>query len=345
MDMSPALGWSPPPHWSRVTVIDAHTGGEPFRVVVEGLPGIPGEDMASRRAYAEENLDDLRRRLMWEPRGHADMYGGWVGPPVSPDSDLSVLFTHNDGFSTMCGHGIIALAKVLLDTGILPAGEGPNRTIGIDTPAGPVQATAVIDEGMVASVRFRNVPSFVYQRNVTAKTESFGEVVCDIAYGGAFYAFVDAGSIGLDQGDPAALVPAGREIKTAVSAASPPRHPEREDLSFLYGVIFTGPPDQSENHSKQVCVFADGEIDRSPTGTGVSALLALLHDAGATTLHEEIRVESLLGSVFTGRVVDTTLVGKVTAVVPEVGGTAHIIGRSELWFDPSDPLAGGFFLR
>jgi len=345
MDLSPALDWSPPPQWSRVTVVDAHTGGEPFRVVVEGLPEIPGEDMASRRAFAEENLDDLRRKLMWEPRGHADMYGGWVCPPVSPESDLSVLFTHNAGFSTMCGHGIIALVKVLVDTGALPAGEGPTRTIGIDTPAGRVEATAVLEEGMVASVRFLNVPSFVYQRRVTAKTGSFGDVVCDIAYGGAFYAFVDAVSIGLDLRDLAALVSAGREIKAAVSAVSPPRHPERADLSFLYGVIFTGPPDRSENHRKQVCVFADGEIDRSPTGTGVSALLALLHNAGTTTLNEEIRVESLVESVFTGRVVDTTLVGSLAAVVPEIGGNAHLIGRSELWFDPSDPLAGGFFLR
>jgi proline racemase len=345
MDMSPALDWSPPPHWSRVTVVDAHAGGEPFRVVVEGLPEIPGEDMASRRAYAEEHLDDLRRRLMWEPRGHADMYGGWIGPRVSPDGDLSVLFTHNDGFSTMCGHGIISLVKVLLDTGILPAGDRPSHTIGIDTPAGPVQATAFLEDATVVSVRFRNVPSFVHQRKVTARTDGFGEVVCDIAYGGAFYAFVDTVPLGLDQSDPAALVQVGREIKTAVSAVSPPRHPGRADLSFLYGVIFTGPPDRPENHSKQVCVFADGEIDRSPTGTGVSALLALLHDAGMIALDEEIKVESLLGSVFTGRVVETTEVGGLAAVVPEIGGTAHIIGRSELWFDPSDPLAGGFFLR
>lgn len=277
---------------------------------------------------------------MWEPRGHADMYGGWIGSPISPDADLSVLFTHNDGFSTMCGHGIIALVKVVLDTRILPSKE----QIGIDTPAGLVIASAEREKGTVTRVLFRNVASFVHRRDVTVPTASFGPVRCDIAYGGAFYAFVEGSSLSLVPTDVTELVRAGREIKAAVSEIHPPRHPERADLSFLYGVIFTWPPRHRSHHSRQVCVFADGEVDRSPTGTGVSARLAILHDAGEVAIGDEILVESIVGSVFSGRVAELGDVSGLAAVVPEIGGSAHITGRAELWFDPADPLAGGFLL-
>jgi proline racemase len=273
------------------------------------------------------------------------MYGGWLGPPVSPEADLSVLFTHNEGFSTMCGHGIIALVKVVLDMGVIGAEGGPSRTVGIDTPAGLVTATAQLDGGSVTSVRFRNVPSFVARRSVAADTGNHGVVSCDIAYGGAFYAFVDASTMELGPADVAELVRAGRGIKEHISETAPPRHPEDDDLSFLYGVIFVFPADGRSRHSRHVCVFADGEVDRSPTGTGVSARLALLHQVGAVSVGEEILVESIVGSVFSGRVVGTTEVDGIPAVIPEIGGTAHITGRSELWFDPDDPLGGGFFLR
>lgn len=343
--MSAALDWSPPSDWQRLTVIDSHAGGEPFRLVVEGLPAITGDDMTARRRFAQENLDDLRKMLMWEPRGHADMYGGWLGPPVSSGADLSVLFTHNEGFSTMCGHGIIALVKVVLDIGIIPLEQGAEPALAIDTPAGLVTTTASIISGEVTSVRFRNVPSFVAETGLRVATPSLGEVACDIAYGGAFYAFVDGSALGLDPSDVAAMVHAGRELKESVSRTSPPRHPERADLSFLYGVIFVFPPQDASRHSRHVCVFADGEVDRSPTGTGVSARLALLHEAGSISVSEEISIESVVGSVFTGRIAETTKVGDLSAVIPEVGGNASITGRSELWFDPSDPLNPGFLLR
>ena len=345
VDLTAAADWSPPSGWDKVMVVDSHAGGEPFRLVVDGVPEIPGRDMIGRRRFAQQNLDHLRKGLMWEPRGHADMYGGWLGPPVSPEADLSVLFTHNEGFSTMCGHGIIALVKVVLDTGIIAAGDEPSRSIGIDTPAGLVTATAHLDRGSVTSVRFRNVPSFVARENLTVDTKNHGAVSCDLAYGGAFYAFVDASAMGLDPVDVATLVSAGREIKGRISETAPPRHPETDDLSFVYGVIFVFPPNSQSHHSRHVCVFADGEVDRSPTGTGVSARLALLHQAGAVSVGAEISIESVVGSVFTGRIVDTTSVDGTPAVIAEIGGTAHITGRSELWFDPDDPLGGGFFIR
>lgn len=344
MELSAAEKWAPPPAWERLVVVDSHTGGEPFRIVLDGLPPIPGENVLARRRYAEEHLDRFRRVLMWEPRGHADMYGGWLGPPVRPDSDLSVLFVHNAGFSTMCGHGIIALVKVALETGVLEAME-PTTTIRIDTPAGQIAATAEVGAGQIGAVSFRNVESFVVDLDASIEVGGMGRVGYDLAFGGAFYAYVDADSLGLDLSDAAALIGAGRSIKTAISRSRPIIHPESEDLGFLYGVIFTGKPDQATHHHRSVCVFADGEVDRSPTGTGVSGTLAILHARDRVGLGETISVESIVGSVFGGRIVEEVTSANYRAVVPEISGTAHIVGRSELWVDPEDPLAAGFFIR
>ena len=344
MDLTPARRWKPPDHWQRFTVIDSHTGGEPFRVVVDGLPDIPGETVLERRRYATEHLDDLRRILNWEPRGHADMYGGWLGPPVREDSDLSVLFCHNDGFSTMCGHGIIALAKVVFDTGILPATEGTNDLV-IDTPAGQVSATAEVVGGRVIRVSFRNVASFAADLDKKVDVAGLGTVAYDLGFGGAFYAYVDAASVDADLGDAADLIAKGRAIKEAILTSREIVHPVEEDLGFLYGVIFTGAAEKAGNHSRNVCIFADGEVDRSPTGTGVSGRLALLHARGEIGEGETIIVESIVGSEFAGRIVGVSTVGEFPAVIPEITGTAHIVGRAEFWVDPEDPLNPGFLVR
>ncbi len=327
-------------------VVDSHTGGEPFRVVVEGAPSIEGKTMVERRRFAQDHLDQLRRALMWEPRGHADMYGAFLGPPVAPDSDLSVLFLHNEGFSTMCGHGIIALAKVVLDTGVLPSQE-PETTIMVDTPAGQIEATATLSRGTVKSVRFRNVPSFVIDLDNVVDVPGTGNVRYDLAFGGGFYAYVKASDLGLTLSPSSAahLIESGRAIKKAVVESRAIPHPTEPDLGFLYGVIFVGPAENSGNHSRNVCIFADGELDRSPTGTGVSARLAIHHARGELGTGEEITIESIVGSIFTGRIVEVTDLGGVPAVIPEVSGTAHLLGRSELWIDPDDGLGGGFFVR
>ncbi|MCI0425923.1 MAG: proline racemase family protein [Actinobacteria bacterium] len=345
MDPGRAIGWEPPEGWQKVVVIDSHAGGEPFRVVVSGLGDIPGETMLAKRRHAIEHLDGLRRALMWEPRGHADMYGGWIGPPTSPGSDMSVLFTHNEGFSTMCGHGVIALTKVVFDTGMVtPVGERP--TLVVDTPAGTVTAEAVVRDGRVEHVSFRNVGSFVSHPAGTVDVPGLGEVPYRLSFGGAFYAYVDRERIGLETAGAEILIAAGRAIKQAVIAdAGPITHPDDPDLGFLYGVIFTGPPRDESNHSSHVCVFANGELDRSPTGTGVSGRLAILYADGKLGPSETIRVESIVGSVFTGRVVDVTRVGPYPAVIPEIGGSAHITGRAELWIDPADMVGSGFLLR
>ncbi len=324
-------------------VIDSHTGGEPFRVLVGGGADIPGDTVLERRRFAMQNLDHVRRALTWEPRGHADMYGGWLGPPTQPGSDLSVLFLHNEGFSTMCGHGIIALSKVVLDTGMLPIVE-PETELRIDTPAGLVVATSTIETGAVTRTRFENVASFAAALDQTVSVPGIGDVVYDLAFGGAFYAMVKAGTIGLDLTDAAALIAAGRAIKAAITSTTAVVHPDHDDLGFLYGVIFTGPAEDPDNHSRNVCVFADGEVDRSPTGTGVSARLALMHARDELPLDAPVNVESIVGSVFTGKIVGLAEVGSHPAVIPQIEGTAHITGRAEMWLDPTDMLGRGFLV-
>ncbi|MCB9124408.1 MAG: proline racemase family protein [Caldilineaceae bacterium] len=346
VDPSTSFAWTPPAGWLRVTAIDAHTGGEPLRVITGGFPPLAGDTILAKRRAAREQFDHLRRALMWEPRGHADMYGALLTEPVTLDGDLGVLFLHNEGFSTMCGHGVIALAKVLLDTGMLDRpGNAPE--IRMDTPAGRVTATAQRTNGVVTSVSFRNVPSFVYALDQEVEVPGLGRVRYDVAFGGAFYAFVDAAAVGvgLAAGDFRRLIDVGMQIKRAVMASLPIEHPFEPDLGFLYGVIFVGPPENPQHHSRNVCMFADGEIDRSPTGTGVSARAALHFARGEIGLGEPFVVESILGTCFTGEVVETTTFGPHAAVIPQVTGTAHICGINELLIDPADELRHGFMLR
>jgi proline racemase len=338
--------WTPLEGWLKITTVDAHTAGEPFRVITGGYPDLPGDTILARRRYARENLDPLRTALMWEPRGHADMYGCIVTPPVSPEADIGVLFMHNEGYSTMCGHGIIGITKVVLETGLLPM-SAPETTIGIDTPAGLVTAHARVDEGQVTSVRFHNVPSFVLALDEKVSVPGLGEVRYDLAFGGAFYAYVQAEEVGLactpEHFRP--LIEKGIAIKQAVTASRPIPHPFEEDLSFLYGTIFIGPPRGDGAHSRNVCIFAEGEVDRCPTGTGVSARLAIHHVRGEIGVGESMVVESIIGTRFTGRIVRTTSFGPHPALIPEIEGAAHITGRHEFLIDPADPLRDGFILR
>jgi trans-L-3-hydroxyproline dehydratase len=338
--------WQPPEGWLKITTVDAHTAGEPFRVVIGGFPDLPGDTILARRRYAREHLDHLRTALMWEPRGHADMYGCLVTPPVSPEADIGVLFMHNEGYSTMCGHGIIGITKVALETGLLPM-RAPETTVKIDTPAGLVTAHARVVGGGVQSVYFHNVPSFVLALDEEVEVPGLGGVRYDLAFGGAFYAYVGAESVGLGltPADFRPLIETGTAIKRAVMASRPIPHPFEEDLSFLYGTIFVGPALGEGAHSRNVCIFAEGEVDRCPTGTGVSGRLAIHHARGEVDVGEPIVVESIIGTRFSGRIVETTTFGPHPAIIPEVEGQAHITGRHEFLIDPDDPLRDGFVLR
>ena len=336
----------PPDDWRKIVAIDAHTEGESLRVVLAGFPELSADTILARRREARADHDDLRRALMWEPRGHADMYGCIVVPPVTPEADLGVLFTHNEGFSTMCGHGIIGVATVLVECGLIAAQE-PVTRIGIDTPAGFVEAMARVEEGRVRNVSFVNVPSFAAALDRRVTVPGIGDLRYDLGYGGAFYAYVDAADLGLELVPPETgrLIALGRAIKDAVQSVEPPEHPDEPDLGFVYGTIFVGPPHDPVHHSRNVCVFADGEVDRCPTGTGVSGRLALHHARGELLVDEVITIESILGTTFSGRVRASATVGPHDAVVPEVTGRAFVTARNELWIDPADPLRSGFLLR
>ncbi len=346
MDFSKMQNWKPPLAWQSIQAIDAHTGGEPLRVITSGLPTLTGKTILEKRRFTRENLDHLRKALMWEPRGHADMYGCILTPPVTPEADFGVLFIHNDGFSTMCGHGIIAVTTVALETGMFKMIK-PETCIHIDTPAGPVIAWARIEQDRVKSVYFHNVPSFVLLTNQTIKVPGIGEVRFDIAFGGAFYAFVQAEDVGL-KCTPAyfrPLIEKGMAIKQAVMDNYSIMHPFEPDLNFLYGTIFIGPPETAEADSRNVCIFAEGEVDRSPTGTGVSARMALHHHRKEIGLNQPMIIESIIGTRFLGKVISTVSFGPHTAVIPEVEGDAHITGKHQFCIDPGDPLKHGFILR
>jgi len=342
-----SAAWTPPEGWAHVRVVDAHTAGEPLRVILDGFPRPAGATLSRRRLDAATRYDALRRALMWEPRGHADMYGCLVVPPVSPEADFGVLFMHNEGFSTMCGHGIIGVVTVVLELGLLARPAGEEVPVGIDTPAGFVQARARVEDGRVRSVSFVNVPSYVAAHDLEVDVPGVGRVRYDVAFGGAFYAFVEAEGVGLRlvPGEVGRLIEMGRAIKRAAAEAGEPIHPNDPALGFLYGTIFVGPGVAPGAHSRNVCVFADGEVDRSPTGTGVSARLALHHARGELAVGEEIRIESILGTSFTGKVLRETAFGPHAAVVPEVAGSAFVTGRGEILVAPDDPLAEGFLLR
>jgi len=338
--------WSPPAHWKKITTIDVHTGGEPFRVITGGLPDLPGDTILSRRRYMKEHLDHLRTALMWEPRGHADMYGCIVTPPVSEDADFGVLFLHNEGYSTMCGHGIIGIATVAIETGMVPVTE-PVTILKIDSPAGPITAYGRTESSRVKSVYFHNVPSFVLALDETIQVPGLGTVRYDIAFGGAFYAYVQAADVNLSTmpGDSSKRTDKGMARKRAIMDSRPVPHPFETDLSFLYGTIFIGPPHSENAHSSNVCIFAEGEVDRSPTGTGVSGRLALHFAREEIEIDQSIKIESIISSSFTGKIVETTRFGPHDAIIPEVEGSAYITGRNEFLIDPEDPLKKGFILR
>jgi trans-L-3-hydroxyproline dehydratase len=354
---------------AAIEVLDYHTAGEPFRIIVRGYPELAGTNILERRRSALAQHDHLRKMLMWEPRGHADMYGGILVPPDHDEAQVGVLFMHNEGYSTMCGHGTIALATALVESGAI-APTGTATPIGIDAPCGLVRAVAHVYENELADahasgrtprvheVTFENVPSFAAALDVAIEVPGYGSLTVDVGYGGAFYALISASQLGIEMRaeNAAALAAAGRAITNAGRAALRSggalatalgiSHPEEEDLSFLYGTIISGPPEDPAHHSRNLCLFAEGEVDRSPTGSGVSARLAVLHARGLVKTGEEIAIESILGreSVFRGRVVRTEEWAGRNAVIPEVRGSAHMTGSARFVLDADDPIGRGFLV-
>jgi proline racemase len=344
--MKPYLSYSPPPSWQIIHTVDMHTGGEPLRIFTGGLPEIKGATILEKRRYFRDHYDALRTSTMWEPRGHADMYGAVITPPTTPDADFGVFFMHNEGYSTMCGHAIIALTKFMLESGRIRK-EGDTPRLIIDAPPGRIIATAYRQGETVCRSSFLNVPSFVLLGDGKVRVDGLGEIRFDIAFGGAFYALVDAAAVptSLEVGDHDRLIDYGRRIKQAVMNAYTVKHPYEEDLGFLYGVIFTAPPHDPSHHSRNVCIFADGELDRSATGSGVSARAALLYGKHELEPGEVITIESILDTVLEVGISDVTTYGPHQAVIPEVSGMAYFTGQHTFYFDPEDPLRKGFIFR
>jgi proline racemase len=315
-----------------IQTTDYHTGGEPFRIVTGGVEPPRGSTILECRRDAAERLDHVRALLVNEPRGHADMYGGFVVEP-EPGADLGVVFFHNAGYSTACGHGTIALVTWAIDEGIVKRRE-PETHVVVDVPSGRLETAAKVECGKVRSVRFRNVPSFVWGEGIRAA----GREV-DIAFGGAFYASCE------ERVEPAELprlIALGRAIKRDLEAEYEIVHPVEPELRDVYGVVFW--QDEGGHTQRNVAVFADGEVDRSPCGSGTSARLALL-DSRELPRGEELRHLSIVGSEFRGRVVGDTEVGGRPAVITEVEGSAYRTGRATFELDPDDPLGTGFLLR
>ncbi|MBC3874806.1 proline racemase family protein [Undibacterium flavidum] len=338
--------WRVPTDWQAITSLDCHTGGEPLRIITSGFPVLAGHSILEKRRDCLKNFDHLRTALMFEPRGHADMYGALITEPERADSDFGALFLHNEGYSSMCGHAIIALTKTAIEAGVV-AKTLPQTRLRIDVPCGQILAYADVDETGIQKIYFDNVPSFVAQLDQRIEVEGIGMVTYTLAYGGAFYAYVDAPSIGLSLAfdNHRQIIDYGRRIKQAVMASRAVVHPYEDDLSFLYGTIFSAPAEESGVRSRNVCIFAEGELDRSPTGSGVSGQVAILHARGLLGVGQEITIESILGSQFQVSVQQTLQYGPYAAVIPRVQGTAHVIGKNTFYIDPTDPLQQGFILR
>jgi proline racemase len=312
----------------RIETIDYHTGGEPFRIVTSGAGPLEGRTILDKRRFAGEELDEIRRLLVFEPRGHADMYGCFVTEPDDEGADLGVVFFHNAGYSTACGHGTIALVTWALESGRLEPREPESRVV-VDVPSGRLETWARVEGERVRSVRFRNVPAFVDAPPV--------------AFGGAFYAIVEER---VEPRELPRLIELGRRVKADLEAERDYVHPLEAELRDIYGVVFweherDGPPLTQRN----VTVFADGEVDRSPCGSGTSARLAVLAAEGRLGVGDELVHRSIVGSEFRARIVAETEVAGRPAVVTEVEGSAYLTGRHEFVLSEDDDLGTGFLLR
>lgn len=329
---------------NSIQTIDLHTAGEPLRVVLKGLASINGDSILSKRRYCQENIDHYRKALMLEPRGHQDMYGCYLVPPDREDSDLGVLFIHHAGYSTMCGHAIIALTQLFYEKGWKSKDSDGSFNLRFDTPCGQIISRIEPHPSSNPLISFLGVPSFVVGEQRMVDIASRQQLCYQLAYGGAFYAYVDADSENIDLRDMGAseIRDLGMDIKRQVLVADERIvHPLEPDLSFLYGTIFTSGSSKVAD-SYNVCVFADGEIDRCPTGSGLSGRMAIEYAEGRLKLGEQMSVESISGGIFRGSPAESVVYAGIPAVIPAVSGTAFITGQHQFVLNPEDGLGWGF---
>ena len=327
---------------SLVSTIDSHTGGEPTRLVVGGIP-LRGENLLAQREYLRSNYDHLRAALMREPRGHRGMFGAVVAPPTRPDVDFGIIWIdHNGSYLNMCGHGTIGIGVTAVECGLVPVTE-PVTHIRIDMPAGLVEVDVRVENGQAREVTLVNVPAFVYRRDLALDVPGYGTVPVDISFGGSFFAAVEAKHLGLDVRPEGvdALVRAGLAIREAVNAAVAVRHPTLDHIRSVDLVTLYGPGLVPGAKYKNIHVFADGSYDRSPGGTGTSHMMAVLIAHGRMGHDETIVSEGITGSLFRGRSRGRCQVGEFDAIIPEIGGMAYLTGFHRFVIDPEDPLREG----
>jgi proline racemase len=329
-----------------ITAVDAHTAGMPMRVVLGGIPNLPGQTMVEKVRNMRETSDYLRSLIVLEPRGHAGMFAAILTEPTQEGVDFGVIFLNPGGYDTMCGHGTIAICTILVETGIVEVNE-PETIISLDTPAGVVKAVVAVEQGLAKSVTIQNVASFLLQSDVEIKVPSVGPIKIDVAYGGdLFYAILPAESVGLDivPEQDSAFVSLGRKIWDVINEEVDAQHPEIPEAKGFAGVIFSGHPTSPKATLKNACFGPPGFTDRSPCGTGTCAKMAALYAKGELALNEVFVHESIIGTLFSGELVKETTIGSYPAVIPTVTGSAYITGFQQLVLDPRDPFQAGFYL-
>jgi proline racemase len=320
-----------------LAAVDSHTEGMPTRVITGGVGPIPGATMLERKLHFEREMDDLRLLLMREPRGHSAMSGAILQPPTRPDADWGVLFIEVSGLLPMCGHGTIGVATVLVETGMVEVTE-PETVVRLDTPAGLVPVRVQVEDGRAKAVTLRNVPAFLLERDATVEGVTY-----DMAFGGNFYALVEARTAGL-RVDPARageLIARGAELMAAINRAAKPIHPEDARIMGCKHVVFY---EDVEGGARNATSIHPGWLDRSPCGTGTSARMAALHARGELAVGEAFVNESVIGTRFTGRIAEETTVGGRPAIVPEITGRAWVTAMAQYLLDAEDPFPAGFAL-
>jgi len=328
-----------------INAIDSHTMGEPTRIVVGGIPKLKGRTMAEKKQFLIDKFDCIRTGIMHEPRGHANMFGSVITQPCDDEADFGIIFMDGGGYLNMCGHGSIGAITVAIETGMIKPME-PVTEVVMDTPAGIVKGKAKVKDGKVEEVSIVNVPSFLYKKEAAVDAADIGKIRLDVSFGGSFFAIVHAGEIGLEivPENAAKLTEAGLKIRDAVNRQVEIKHPELSYITTCDLVEFYDSPTHPDANYKNVVVFGQGQIDRSPCGTGTSAKLATLYAKGQLKQNELFVYESILGTMFKGRILGTAKVGDFDAIIPEITGAAYITGFSTFMFDESDPVKYGFVL-
>ena len=329
-----------------IFAIDSHTMGEPTRIVVGGVPNIPGKTMPEKKAYLEEHLDWVRTAIMLEPRGHNDMFGSIVTQPTTEEADLGIIFMDGGGYLNMCGHGSIGAATVAVESGMVPAVE-PVTNLTLEAPAGLVKASVKVENGKAKEVSIINVPAFLYKRDVEVDVPGIGKVTMDISFGGSFFAIVKAENLGLEISPASAqkLIEVGMNVIKAVNEQIEIQHPTLPHIKTVDLCEIYGPAKSADATMQNAVVFGQGQLDRSPCGTGTSAKMATLYAKGLLRMKEDFIYESIIQTKFKGRVLEETKVGDYDAIIPEITGSAYITGHNQFFIDPEDPVKHGFILK